>query len=72
MSRFTLLIGAVLILVGGIIIAKGVSYTSKRDVVDLGGIRISADEKTPVSPWIGGIAALVGLGLVFSSGVRKR
>jgi hypothetical protein len=71
-SQLRVLFGAVLILLGGIVIARGVSYTTSRNVVDLGGIRVSADEKKPVAPWIGGIAALAGLALVFTSGSRKR
>ena len=72
MSQIRLLIGAALILVGGIAIARGLSYTTSHDVVDLGGIRVTADEKKPIAPWIGGVAALVGLALVFTSGSRKR
>jgi len=67
-----MIIGAALILVGGIVIARGVSYTTSHNVVDIGGIRVSADEKKPVAPWIGGVVALVGLALVFSGGSRKR
>ena len=72
MTRLGVIVGAILILVGGIVIARGVSYTTSHDVVDLGGIRVTADEKKPVAPWIGGVAALVGLVLVFSGGSRKR
>ncbi len=70
--RFSMIIGAALLVLGGVIVARGVSYTTSHNVVDLGGIRIAADEKKPVSPWIGGVVALVGLGLVFSGGPRKR
>ena len=72
MSRLRVLIGAALILLGGITVARGLSYTTSHDVVDLGGIRVTADEKKPIAPWIGGIAALVGLALVFTGGPWKR
>jgi len=67
-----MIVGAALILLGGIIIARGVQYSTSHNVVDLGGLRLSVDEKKPVSPLIGGVVALVGLGLVFSAGSRKR
>lgn len=71
--RILMVTGAALILLGGIIIARGVHYTTNHNVVDLPGVvRVSVDEKTPVSPWIGGVIALVGLGLVFSGGSGKR
>ena len=72
MSRIAMIVGAALILLGGIIIARGVQYSTSHNVVDLGGLRLSVDEKKPVSPLIGGVVALVGLGLVFSAGSRKR
>ena len=66
-----MLLGAALILAGGIIIAGGLRYTEKHNVVDLGGIRISADEKKPIPTWVGGVAAIAGLALVFAGGKRK-
>lgn len=69
--RLRVLIGAVLILAGGFIIARGVRYTASHDVVDLGGVRVSVDEQEPLSPWIGGVAALAGLALLFSGGSRR-
>ena len=67
-----MLLGAALILLGGIIIARGLHYTTTHNVVDLGGVRVSMDEQKPVSPLVGGVVALVGLGLVFSVGSRRR
>ena len=67
-----MVLGAALILLGGVIIARGLHYTTSHNVVDLGGVRVSMDEKKPVSPLIGGVVALVGLALVFSGGSRKR
>jgi len=62
------LIGAVMILGGGFILARGLTYTTRHNVVDLGVVRVSADEKKPVSPWIGGVLALAGLTLIFAGG----
>jgi hypothetical protein len=65
--RVRVLIGAAMILVGGFILARGLTYTTRHNVVDLGVVRVSADEKRPVSPWIGGVVALAGLALVFAA-----
>jgi hypothetical protein len=70
--RMRLLLGAALILIGGIILARGLHYTSTHDVLDLGGVRVSTSEAKPVAPWIGGVIALAGLVLVFSGNGRKR
>ena len=69
--KFRIVIGAVLILVGGYILARGLTYTTRKNVVDLGDVRVTADEKKPVPSWIGGIVAVVGLALVFTGGRRS-
>ena len=60
-----------MILGGGYILARGLTYTTRKNVVDLGGIRVSADEQSAVPPWVGGVIALAGLVLVFSGGSRR-
>lgn len=69
--KLNMMIGVVLILVGGFILARGLSYSTKKDVVDLGVVRVSTTEKKSIPPWIGGVVAVVGLGLVFAGGSRK-
>lgn len=69
--RIRLLIGAALILAGGIIIARGLHYTTRHNMLDMGDVHVSMDEQKPVSPWIGGVLALVGLGLVITGGSRR-
>lgn len=70
--RIGVIVGAALIVIGGLILAGSIHYTTSHDVVDVGAMRLSTDEKKPVSPWVGGVLALAGLGLIFSSGSRKR
>lgn len=69
--KLNLVIGVVLILGGGFILARGLSYTTKKDVVDLGVVKVSTDEKKAIPPWIGGVVAVVGLGLVFAGGRKN-
>lgn len=69
--KVNLVIGVILILGGGFILARGLSYSTKKNVVDVGPLRVSTDEKQTIPPWIGGVVAVVGLGLVFAGGSRK-
>ncbi|MGH7593595.1 MAG: hypothetical protein ACRELE_07070 [Gemmatimonadales bacterium] len=69
--RIRALIGAVMILAGGFILARGISYTRQTDVVNLGAVRVTTDEKTPIPPWIGGVIALAGLALIFAGGSHR-
>jgi hypothetical protein len=61
-----------MILVGGFILARGLSYTKRSEVVSLGAVRVSTDEKKAIPPWIGGVLALAGVALVFAGGGRNR
>jgi hypothetical protein len=71
MMRIRIILGAVLILAGGYILARGLSYTSKENVVDLGGLRLTAEERHPVPTWAGGLLAIAGLVLVVSGSSRR-
>ena len=67
------LVGIVLIALGVIGLAvDNISFTERKTVLDVGPLKVQADEQKVVPiPTIAGIAAIVvGLGLVFMS--RKR
>jgi hypothetical protein len=61
-----------LILGGGYTLARGLHYSTRKDVVDVGGVRVSADNETEVPRWVGGAFALAGLVLVMRGGSRRR
>lgn len=69
--RIRTLFGAILILGGGYILARGLSYTSKEHVLDIGDVHITADERQPVPTWAGGLVAIAGLILVVSGSARR-
>jgi uncharacterized membrane protein len=63
----TTLAGIALIVLGIVAFAyKGISYTSREKVIDIGPIHASADtQKTiPLSPLLGGLALVGGIALV--------
>ena len=63
--------GIALIVVGGIIVAMGgVSYTKKRDDVEIGPLRVATVEKGFVTPMVGVVTILVGAGLLIAG--RRR
>ena len=65
------IVGVILIVAGIIVLAmRGISYTKDRDEVELGPVEIAAEEKGFVSPAVGAVAIVVGLGLVVLG--RKR
>jgi hypothetical protein len=70
-----MILGIALIALGAIALAyQGITYTTREKVVDLGPIKITADqEKTiPLSPVLGGVALAGGVVLVIVAASRRR
>jgi hypothetical protein len=65
------LIGIVLIVIGVIVILGGVSYKSKDEVLRVGDIKASVEEKRAVPTWAGGVAVAAGIVLVVG-GMKRR
>ncbi len=66
-----LVLGIALILLGGYTVARGLTYKDKERVVDVGPVKIDAETNKPVPPWVGGLAALAGVGILVA-GARKK
>jgi hypothetical protein len=59
------IVGIVLILLGGVVLAMGgFGYTKERQEVEVGPIEVAAERRGFVPPWVGVAAIVVGLGLV--------
>jgi hypothetical protein len=59
-------LGIALIVVGGITVALGgVSYTKRRNDVEVGPFRVATVEKGFVPPMVGVVTILLGAGLLF-------
>lgn len=61
------LIGMLLIVFGAIVlVVGGVSYVKDRDKTDLGIATITTERRGFVPPWVGGVAVLAGVVLLFA------
>jgi hypothetical protein len=61
------LIGILLIVFGAIVLVlRGVSYVKDRDTADLGIAKVTTERRGFVPPWVGGVALLAGIVLLFS------
>jgi hypothetical protein len=68
------IIGIVLIALGVVgLIYGGITYTSSKDVVDLGAVKLQVDQKKeiPLSPFFGAGAVAVGV-ILMLVGRRRR
>ncbi len=67
------IVGIILIVLGAIgLIYGGITYTSSKDVVDLGAVHLEVDQQKhiPFSPILGGVA--LGLGVILVIVGRRR
>jgi hypothetical protein len=69
--RLPTLAGIGLIVVGVIILLFGGSFTTRENVMEMGGITVTAEERNPILPWVGGIAVIAGIGLVVVGARRQ-
>lgn len=69
--RPSLLAGLVLVVVGGFLLVRGGSFTSRENVLSVGDLQITAEERQTIPSWVGVGALVAGL-VVIVAGVRKR
>lgn len=61
------IIGVLLIVFGAIVLViGGISYVKDRDKTDLGIATVTTERRGFVPPWVGGVALLAGVVLLFA------
>ncbi len=71
--KTTTILGIMLIVLGVVAFAyKGVSYTTRENVIDVGPLQATIDKKEaiPLSPYVAGLAIVSGIALLIV-GVKK-
>jgi drug/metabolite transporter (DMT)-like permease len=63
--------GIVLAVLGAVIVFRGLSYGSQRNVLKVGDVQVTAEGERSIPAWVGGVAIIGGVLLVVS-GVRTR
>jgi uncharacterized membrane protein len=68
------MVGILLIVVGALVLAyQGFNYTQQKNVVDVGPIHATVDEQkhVAISPILGGLALLAGVGLLVAGANKE-
>lgn len=65
------LFGAALIIGGGYVLLEGGYITTRKQVVDFGGLQVTATERSRVEPWMAGLALIAGTVFVIGGLTRK-
>jgi len=69
--RPTLLAGIALVVLGIIVLVRGGSFTTRENVLSVGDLQISAEERQTIPNWVGAAALAAGV-VVMVAGMRKR
>jgi hypothetical protein len=69
--RTRLIVGILVLALGAFVLLRGASFMSRRDVLRVGDVKVTADERQAIPPWMGGAAMVMGAGLLLA-GVRRR
>ncbi len=72
--KLLIIIGILVGVLGAVVVFRGISYPSERNVVNLGGFQASVEEHRAIPAWVGGIAIAGGAALVVAGipGVLNR
>ena len=65
------LVGILLLVLGAFVLFRGFSYKSKDEVLRVGDLKASVEEKHAVPTWVGGVAVIAGLVLI-GAGMKRR
>jgi hypothetical protein len=65
------IIGLVLLIFGAFVIFRGVTYKSKDEVLRVGDLKASVEEKRAVPTWAGGVALVAGV-VLLAAGMKRR
>jgi hypothetical protein len=69
--RSSLLVGIVIAALGLAVLFTGAGFTTRHDVVQVGGLTVTAENSHTNPKWVGGAIVLAGLVLV-GAGTMKR
>jgi UDP-N-acetylmuramyl pentapeptide phosphotransferase/UDP-N-acetylglucosamine-1-phosphate transferase len=65
------LIGIVLLVLGAFVVFRGMSYSSRDEVLKVGDVKASVESKKAVPTWAGGLAIVAGIALI-ATGMKRR
>jgi prolipoprotein diacylglyceryltransferase len=66
------LAGIVIAALGAFVLVKGLTYSSRSNVLKVGDLQVTAEEHRTIPPWVGGLAIVGGLVLVGVGAGKRR
>ncbi len=61
----------ILVIVLAVVVLLGGSFGTRRDVLQVGDLKVTASQRQSVPPWVSGLAIIAGVVLVISGRRQK-
>jgi hypothetical protein len=65
------IVGILLLVIGAFIVFRGATYKSRDEVLKVGDLKASVEEKHAVPTWLGGAAIVAGV-VLLAAGMKRR
>lgn len=65
------LLGIVLLALGAFIVFRGATFKSRDEVLKVGDLEASVEERRAVPTWVGGVALVAGV-VLLAAGMKRR
>jgi hypothetical protein len=65
------LVGILLLAVGAFILFRGMTYKDKEEVLQVGELEASVEQKRAVPTWVGGLSIVAGV-VLLAAGMKRR
>jgi hypothetical protein len=65
------LLGLVIAVLGGVLLFRGGDFTTRKKILDVGDVKVTAPDNHKVPVWAAGAAVVLGLGLVIAGAQRR-
>ena len=66
------LLGVVLAVIGGFLFFRGGSFSTRKDVIDIGDVKVTASDEHAAPNWLAPVLVVTGLGLVVFGSMQKQ
>lgn len=70
--RSTMLIGVILVVLGGFLFVRGGTFTTQKDVVKIGDVKVTAPDDHTVPGWVAPVVVIAGFGLLIFGGIPRK
>ena len=70
--RTSAIAGLVLIIVGAFLFYRGGSFSTREDVLKVGDVKISTEERHTIEPWVAGAAVVGGIVLLLAGSAARK